>query len=157
MDTKIKCNCKGNCTSNRCACTKNRQPCTEACKCKDCKNPYNGVEVENLHICTLDAIKKYKKLTQKELEKLYELPCECEQVPLKDLIDEYNCSDCGEAYYYSFCWNEVAQDACTWHCDICKTCRDWREWHCDNCNKCTYGVSLPCNNCNVSSPMADFF
>ena len=123
---------------------------------KTAKTLIMGSTYENHHTCTLDAIKKYKNLSQKKLEKLYELPCECEEVPLKDLIDEYNCSDCGETYFYSFCWDEVAQDSCSWHCDICKTCRDWREWHCENCNKCTYGVSLPCDNCGAPGPMADF-
>lgn len=156
METKTTCNCKGQCKNNRCACRKNRQPCSENCNCKNCQNPYNGVDVEGMHICTLDAIEVYKAVTEAQLNELIELPCGCEEVAVKDLIDDYDCSECGEAYYYSFCWGEVAQDSTTWHCEICKTCRDWREWHCDNCNKCTYGVTLPCENCGAAGKYAGF-
>jgi len=135
MEEKTQCNCKGKCKNNRCSCKKNRQPCSEECNCKDCQNPYNGVEVEGMHICSLDSVEQYKNLTEKELNTVHPLPC------------EYSCSKCGEVYYFSFCWHEIAQDNCTWHCEVCKTCRDWREWHCENCNKCTYGVTLPCDTC----------
>ena len=84
---------------------------------------------------------------KEELAKLYELPCGCEQVSLKRLMGDYSCSKCGEAYWYSFCWDEVVEDSCTWHCQICRACRDWREWHCEKCNRCTYGVTLPCESC----------
>lgn len=147
MEDKIQCNCKGKCKNNRCSCKKNRKPCAEECNCKDCQNPYNGIIVEGLNICTLDAIEIYKKLTETQLNKLYELPCECEEVALKDVLTDYSCSKCNEDYYFSFCWGEVAQDSCTWHCDICKECKDWREWHCENCNRCTYGITLPCETC----------
>lgn len=157
MEAKATCNCKGQCKNNRCACRKNRQPCSEECKCKNCQNPYNGVDVEGMHICSLDAIEKYKALTEKQLNKKYELPCGCEQVPLKDLLDGYNCSECSELYYYSFCWNSVEQDNCTWHCEVCKSCKDWREWHCENCNRCTYGVTMPCDNCGAAAPSASWF
>ncbi len=145
------CKCKGQCKNNRCSCRKNRQPCSEDCKCKNCTNPYNGVAVEKLHICVLDNIETYKELTQEHFDYEYELPCECEKVPLKDILNGYSCSKCSEYYYMSFCWSEVAQDSTTWHCDICKTCRDWREWHCPNCNRCTYGISLPCSRCGSHS------
>lgn len=154
MEAKTTCNCKGQCKNNRCACRKNRQPCSEACKCKNCQNPYNGMNVEEMHICSLDAIEKYKKLTEKQLNKKYELPCGCEQVALKDLLNDYACSECSEVYYYSFCWSSVEQDNCTWHCEVCKSCKDWREWHCENCNRCTYGISLPCDGCGAASPTA---
>lgn len=155
MYDNVKCNCKGKCENNRCACKKHRQPCTEECKCEGCKNPYNGVDVEEMHICSLDAIERYKKLTTRQLNKKYELPCECEKVALKDLLaeEEYSCSKCDEYYYFSFCWDRVVQESVTWHCEDCKKCRDWREWHCDNCNKCTYGVTLPCEGCGASSGM----
>ena len=126
---------------------KNRQPCSEECNCKDRQNPYNGVEVEGMLICSLDSVEQYKTLTEKELNTVHELPCGCESVALKDVLTDYSCSKCGEVYYFSFCWHEIAQDNCTWHCEVCKTCRDWREWHCENCNKCTYGVTLPCETC----------
>lgn len=151
INTITKCNCKRNCSTGRCACKKNRQPCTDACGCKNCKNPYNGVEVEKLHICVLDDIKTYKILTAEDFEHQFRLPCDCEEVPLKKLVNDYSCSKCGEVYFYSFCWDGVVQDSHTWHCEICKKCRDWREWHCPNCNKCTYGVTLPCSHCNPES------
>lgn len=40
------------------------------------------------------------------------------------------------------------QDACTWHCPVCRECYDLREWHCATCNKCTYGRSIPCIGCS---------
>ena len=49
--------------------------------------------------------------------------------PLMKLLKEYECTHCGEAYYYSFCWGRVEQDSCTWHCEVCRTCQDWRVWH----------------------------
>ena len=154
MTKETRCKCKGNCTNNRCACRKNHEGCDESCGCTDCKNPYNGVDTNGLHICTLDAIDTYKKLTPKQLDTLYELPCGCEEVSLKDLLDDYSCSECGEVYYYSFCWRDVVQDSCSWHCEVCRKCRDWREWHCPNCNRCTYGVTLPCEHCGRSGRYA---
>ena len=51
--------------------------------------------------------------------------------------------------FYSFCRKgALEQDNCTWHCQICKVCQDWREWHCKGCNKCQYGASIPCSECN---------
>ena len=66
-------------------------------------------------------------------KKKYELPCGCEKVALIDLLGDYSCSKCGEVYWYSFCWDEVVQDSCTWHCE--------------KCNRCTYGVTLACEGC----------
>jgi hypothetical protein len=109
---------------------------------------------EDLTDCTLDNIHKYKALSKKALQEKYELPCGCEEAALKDLVNEYECSDCGEAYFYSFCWKDVVQTNDSWHCKPCKTCRDWREWHCKSCNACTYGASLPCETCGKKSPYA---
>lgn len=50
--------------------------------------------------------------------------------------------------YYSFCRQDLEQDTCTWHCRICKECKDWRDWHCKGCNRCQYGASIPCHKCN---------
>lgn len=147
IDQELTCKCKGQCKNNRCTCKKNRQPCSKNCKCKNCKNPYNGVDVEKLHICALDSIEEYKTLSPKDLEEEFELPCECETVKLKDLLNEHTCSQCSEVYYISFCWKTIVQEDCTWHCEVCKTCRDWREWHCETCNRCSYGISLPCDGC----------
>ncbi len=156
MKTEITCNCKSGCTNRRCACLRNNQPCTDKCGCKDCQNPLNGLEGEELPICALQNINLYNKLSKAQLNKLYELPCGCEKVPLKKLIVTYTCSKCDEEYWYSFCWSEVVQDSHTWHCEICGKCRDWREWHCENCNRCTYGVSLPCEYCGNTSPYSDY-
>ena len=54
----------------------------------------------------------------------------------------------GHELYYSFCRKEVEQTMCTWHCRICKECKDWRDWHCKGCNKCQYGASIPCEKCS---------
>ena len=147
MEKAVHCKCKSGCRNRRCVCFRNNESCDETCECTDCKNPLNGVDVESLSICTIQNIEEYQDLSKEELEEKYELPCGCEQVALKDLVADYRCSKCGEGYWYSFCWDEVVQDSCTWHCEICGTCRDWREWHCETCNRCTYGVTLPCEGC----------
>lgn len=147
MGNNVSCNCKTGCTTRRCVCLKNSQPCNDKCGCKDCKNPLNGVQVEELSSCAVQHIDLFKKLSQKQLDTLLDLPCECEKVPLRKLIREYTCSKCDEVYWFSFCWSQVVQEGNTWHCNTCGQCRDWREWHCETCNKCTYGVSLPCEHC----------
>ena len=151
------CKCKGGCDNRRCACYKNNHGCSEDCQCSNCHNPLNGFDVKTFPICVTQNIKKYTALAKAELDEEYLLPCECEQVPLKKLMREYTCSKCNEVYWYSFCWNQVVEDSCTWHCEICRRCRDWREWHCERCNKCTYGVTLPCSHCgNRSGIFAEF-
>jgi hypothetical protein len=147
MKKAVHCKCKTGCLTGRCVCYKNNEPCDEKCGCTGCHNPFNGMDIDNHTICALQNIEEYKELSEEELEELYELPCGCEQVSLKRLMDDYSCSKCGEAYWYSFCWDEVVEDSCTWHCQICRACRDWREWHCEKCNRCTYGVTLPCESC----------
>jgi hypothetical protein len=134
---------------------KNNQPCTDKCGCKNCKNPLNEKNVENLTICAIQNINKYNQLSEEQLNTLYDLPCGCDEVPLKNLISPYTCPECGEDFWYSFCWSEVVQDDQTWHCEICGTCRDWREWHCEKCNKCSYGVSLSCEHCGAKGPFSD--
>lgn len=157
----VHCNCKGKCDNKRCKCKKHHEPCGEKCGCQHCANPYNDVtDIHELTECVLDNIKIYKKLTPEQLNKTYELPCGCQEVALKDLLHTYTChgEGCEGAYSFSFsfCWNDVVQDDCTWHCEICGTCRDWREWHCDNCNKCTYGITLPCQHCGKAGRYAGF-
>jgi len=151
MVKTVHCNCKTGCQTKRCKCLKNNEPCDEKCGCNDCKNPLNNVKSNNFSTCALQNIKKYQKLTKKELNEKQALPCGCEDVPLIKLLNDYTCSVCDEVYWYSFCWDEVVQDSCTWHCEICGECKDWREWHCPSCNKCTYGISLPCERCGKSS------
>lgn len=151
---EVVCKCKSGCQTKRCKCFKNNRPCSENCGCTNCRNPFNGVDVENFSTCSLQNIKEYRQLSPADLKEKYELPCGCEKVALEKLVKDYTCSKCGELYWYSFCWGEVVQDSCTWHCDVCGTCRDWREWHCDNCNKCTYGVTFPCDHCGNKR---DFF
>jgi len=157
MEKEHQCNCRAGCQNYRCNCLKNHEPCDEGCGCINCRNPLNGVDVDNLSICAIENIEEYKALTAKDLEQLCELPCEHESVPLKELLDDYLCQGCGEAYWYSFCWDMVVQDSCTWHCEVCHQCRDWREWHCEVCNKCTYGVTLPCEHCGNTKGMMDWF
>ncbi len=41
----------------------------------------------------------------------------------KRAVSNYSCSVCDELYWFSSCWNEVAQDSCSWHCNDCKQCR----------------------------------
>ncbi len=147
MEKTVHCKCKTGCNSRRCACLRNNESCDESCRCSNCANPLNGVDIEGLSICAIRHIEAHKNLSDEQLEEKFELPCGCEEVPLKNLLGNYSCSECDEVYWYSFCWNDVVQDSCTWHCEICGACRDWREWHCEFCNKCTYGVSLPCENC----------
>ncbi len=101
------CKCKGGCNDRRCACFKGNQGCNQDCQCSNCRNPLNGLDVGNLPICTMQNIKEYTSLTPTQLDKEYLLPCECEQVSLKNLIEEYECSNCGEIYWYSFCWHGV--------------------------------------------------
>jgi hypothetical protein len=156
METKFTCNCKTGCTILRCACLKNNQPCNDGCGCKDCKNPLNGLDVNGLSICAIQNIRRYKKLSEAQLENYIDLPCGCEKAPLRKLVGQYTCTQCGEEYWYSFCWEEVVQDSHMWHCEVCGKCRDWREWHCVNCNKCSYGVSLPCEHCGQPGPFSDF-
>ncbi len=152
MEKTVHCKCKSGCVNRRCVCLKNNEPCDEKCKCINCQNPLNGVDVDNLSLCTIQNIDIYKGLSKKALDEKYELPCGCEEVPLRNLLDNYSCQKCGEVYWYSFCWGDVAQDSCSWHCEICGQCRDWREWHCERCNKCTYGVTLPCEYCGAPGP-----
>ncbi len=151
MEKTVHCKCKSGCKNRRCVCLRNSEPCDDRCQCADCKNPLNGVDVSRLSVCAIQNIDIYSALTKKESDEMHELPCGCEEAPLKNLMGDYECSECGEVYWHSFCWDEVAQDSCTWHCEICGACRDWREWHCTNCNKCTYGVTLPCEHCGAPS------
>ena len=147
MEKEVTCKCKGKCDSRRCNCLKSLEPCGDSCGCTNCENPLNGVDVDILSVCTKMNILDYKDLTEEELNAKQELPCGCEEVAVKQLLDVYKCSQCGEPYWYSFCWDEVVDDGGTWHCQVCNECRDWREWHCPSCNRCTYGVSLPCEGC----------
>lgn len=147
------CGCKGRCDTRRCRCLKNGEPCGQACRCVDCQNPLNGLDVSKMTVCAIQHAEAYRSLTEKELGREIELPCGHGPVALKDLLDGFQCDGCkGEKYFYSFCWHSAEQDSCTWHCKICGECRDWREWHCDQCNRCTYGISLPCENCSRSEP-----
>jgi hypothetical protein len=152
MEKNYHCNCKSGCINSRCSCYKNQEPCDDKCGCVECKNPLNGIDVEEYSICALQNINSVKNLSLEELEEEYKLPCGCESVKLKDLLKKYECKGCGTEYWFSFCWNVVAQDDCSWHCEICKMCRNWREWHCETCNKCTYGVTLPCQYCGEEGP-----
>lgn len=149
MEKTVQCKCRSGCINRRCVCLRNNEPCDEGCGCTDCENPLNGMDVESLTICAIQNIEEYKDLSNEELKEKYELSCGCEEVELRELLGDYSCSKCGDWYWYSFCWDEVVQDSCTWHCEICGECRDWREWHCASCNKCTYGVTRGCEHCGA--------
>ena len=109
-------------------------------------------QLPSLTDCALRHQKKWKAFSPKQLKKTYDLPCGCEKVSLEDLLDSYECSDCSEGYFYSFCYDEVMDEQSIWHCNDCRTCREDREWHCKTCNKCTYGLTLPCDGCGKKSP-----
>jgi hypothetical protein len=151
------CKCRAGCGSRRCACRKNNEPCDASCACSDCRNPLNGVDVAALSVCALQNIEAYKALSEAKLAEPQELPCGHESVSLRQLLKEYTCATCGTGYWYSFCWDTAVQADCTWHCEVCGQCRDWREWHCENCNRCTYGVSLPCEHCGAKGPYSGMF
>jgi len=156
---KVPCNCKKGCSTLRCSCFKAKEPCDQDCGCGGrCKNPLNGIDAKGLSACALQNIKTVNALKDKDLAHKHELPCDHGSVPLKELLREYECKKCGgTAYWYSFCWDEVVQDDCTWHCERCRSCKDWREWHCEHCDKCTYGVTLPCEHCGRRGPYQDDF
>lgn len=141
------CRCRSGCRTGRCACVSNRQPCQEGCRCSNCKNPFNGLDVTKMSSCAIDHVEQYKAPSEAQPDAMMELPCGCELVPLRKLLDGYRCNECDELYWYSFCLEEAVQDSCTWHCTECRRCRDWREWHCPRCNRCTYGITMPCENC----------
>jgi len=128
LEKENSCNCRTGCENQRCSCFKNNEPCGEQCGCVDCHNPLNSADLDNLSLCAIQNIRIYKALSTEELERTYELPCGHEQVPLKELLGDYYCEECSESYWYSFCWEEVVQDSCTWHCEVCRECRDWREY-----------------------------
>ena len=154
MSKEKRCKCKGGCKNRRCACLKNNEACGEACGCKNCQNPLNGIDVSKLSIC---AIQNVKSLGYYDPAMLVELPCEHQSVPLRQLLKGYECEGCQETYWYSFCWDCAAQDSHSWHCEVCKQCQDWRVWHCEGCNKCTYGVTLPCERCGDDDEFEDEF
>lgn len=150
------CQCKGRCDSRRCKCLKNGRPCSDDCKCVDCKNPLNGMDVSKMSDCAIGNAEVVRSLTTDELAALIPLPCGHDPAPLSQLIGGFQCAGCkGEQYFYSFCYKAAEQESCTWHCSVCRTCRDWREWHCETCNRCTYGQSLPCDRCNSNSELFD--
>jgi hypothetical protein len=97
-------------------------------------------------------MRKRNALSQEELKKKYELPCGCEAVVLEDLLTDYQCQECDEIYFYSFCLKEIVEENNIWHCQACGTCRESAEWHCKKCNQCTYGLTLPCDGCGKKSP-----
>jgi hypothetical protein len=153
MEKEHHCNCTTGCDTYRCSCLKNHEPCDETCGCVDCQNPLNDVDVEGLSLCAIQNIDVVKRLTAQELEREYSLPCGHEAVPLEALIGKYHCRECGAGYWYSFCWDTLVEDSCTWHCEDCQQCRDWRERHCERCDKCTYGVTMRCEHCGSTSGM----
>ncbi len=143
----LSCSCRGGCSSRRCGCLRENRPCSDRCRCSTCQNPLNGVDVEALSLCAVQNIRIVAALDEVSLQRKHRLPCGHREVPLKQLLKGFLCSGCGEVYWFSFCWNTPVEDSCSWHCDRCHQCRDWREWHCSTCDSCTYGVTSPCDRC----------
>lgn len=85
MDKTVHCKCKSGCHSKQCVCLKHTEPCDDKCSCINCKNPLNGVDIDNLSLCAIQNIEKYKKLSKEKLGEKHELPCGCEEVALKIL------------------------------------------------------------------------
>jgi hypothetical protein len=131
---------------------RHNEPCDAQCGCVDCSNPLNSVDVDRLSLCALQNIEEYKALSEQDLEEVLDLPCGHGSASLSQLLKSYACEECAGLYWYSFCWDAVVDSSHTWHCEICRQCRDWREWHCQICNKCTYGVTLPCEHCGQPGP-----
>ena len=112
----------------------------------------NNIEhTERLSDCAQHHPKKVASLSEKKLAQEYELPCGCEGTSLKNLLENYECSECDEECYYCFCMGDV-MDTSMWYCDACGTCREDSEWHCPRCNDCTYGLTLKCDGCGKKSP-----
>jgi hypothetical protein len=153
----VACRCRSGCKTGRCACRGVGKRCSEACSCKDCANPFQQLELEEPSACLVQNVQAYLELPAKQRQLELKLPCGHGTAKLSQLLGDYSCPKCDEVYWYSFCWDEVVQDSCSWHCKVCRTCRDWREWHCESCNRCTYGVSLPCENCSDAGPAMDFW
>ena len=107
---------------------------------------------EQLSNCACHHSKKIALLPDKKLNEEYELACGCESTTLKNLLKDFECSECGEACYYCFCKRCVLDSNSMRYCDICRKCREDSEWHCARCNKCTYGLTLACENCGKKSP-----
>ncbi len=147
-----RCGCGSGCKTRRCACLRSDLPCGPQCTCGDCANPLNDLDVGALSPCAIQNVQALKRLSPEDLRRDYALPCGHGKARLDLLLRCYECSVCNEAYWFSFCWNDVAQVGLGWHCRICRFCMDWREWHCESCNKCTYGVTLPCEGCGRRKP-----
>lgn len=152
MKNTAACHCQSACKNKRCPCLRAGKSCSASCQCANCENSLNGPEAAPLSDCARDHITKISRLSERALNQEYELPCGCEKAMLKDLIEEYTCSGCGEIYYYSFCVSEAIDAHSMWHCLDCKVCREDSEWHCKRCNDCTYGLTLKCDSCGKKSP-----
>jgi hypothetical protein len=157
MEKEYHCSCTTGCDTYRCSCLKHHEPCDEDCGCVDCQNPLNGVDVDGLTVCAIQSIEKVKGLSDEALAQPYQLACGHETVTLRDLLRKHACETCGAVFWYSFCRRSVVEDSCTWHCEDCRTCRDWREWHCDVCDRCTYGLTMSCEHCGSDSDMMGLF
>ena len=79
-------------------------------------------ENPSLSKCALKHIAKYKDLSDGMLDKHFQLPCGCEEAPLKLLLNSYACIQCNTKYIYSFCLDEVVTEESTWHCEFCGSC-----------------------------------
>jgi hypothetical protein len=98
---KKKCNCKNGCINNRCYCNKIGICCTNRCKCKECCN------MEEKSTCAKNHLRAILDLSEKKLNKIHELFCKCGSATMQELIKNYECSDCQDLSWWSFCRDEV--------------------------------------------------
>jgi hypothetical protein len=150
------CTCDaGQCTTKGCLCSRERLWCNTRCKCQGsilcCTNPIN----QQLTLCAKQSILSPSNSPISanipfscELEQVVRLPCRCSSVQLRQIISQYECSECGQQYYYSFCFRSVVSVETVWHCNLCGLCRDFREAHCALCNSC-YFVDVGCQTCSA--------
>mmetsp|Transcript_26208 Transcript_26208/g.32307 ORF Transcript_26208/g.32307 Transcript_26208/m.32307 type:complete len:229 (-) Transcript_26208:90-776(-) len=92
---------------------------------------------------------------QEKIEKEDEMELVTRALSTKGIQRDHGPNDDRESGYYtdlfySFCREEVEQSTGTWHCRVCKGCKDWRDWHCKGCKTCKYGASIPCDKCNAT-------
>jgi len=151
---RVACTCTGaNVCSpkSNCACVKDRLWCYVTCGCRGtCSNPSNP----QLHPCARQALvgrtitsADNENSTEiqpplahfNEPDRMIRLPCRCGSATFRQLVEEYECPECGSNFYYSFCFQCVVPVGSIWHCEECGLCRDSREFHCYTCKRCSYG------------------
>lgn len=143
------CNEPGQCTTKQCKCYKEGMWCGHcACQdCGDCGNPNN----QQLTPCSRQhLVIPGKARANIELDTVVRLPCKCTSVALQQVVSQHSCTECGQQFFYSFCFQSVVSVNTIWHCGACGLCRDFREVHCDQCNVCSFvGSNDECRQCET--------